>query len=265
MFAELAEVSISYELAGGGPPVLLISGTGSDLRASPGPFAWPGAERFAVLAYDHRDLGSSVSRSGRQPTMADFAADALALVEHVGWDEFSLVGISFGGMVAQEVALAAGARVRRLVLACTSAGGGCGSSYPLHELYSLTPAQRTARLVRLLDTRAGTNAGLARAIEGFLAADRSFATGEDPSAGLLRQLDARRRHDTCARLAQIRAPTLVAGGKFDGIAPLERCERLAEGIPGGRLEVFDGGHGFLFQDPTAWPAIAAFLRESTAA
>jgi 3-oxoadipate enol-lactonase len=261
MFAELDGASLCYELAGSGPAVLLITGTGSDLRQRPGPFAWPGAAGFSVLAYDHRGLGRSVSRSRAQPTMSDFARDAIALADHVGWDEFSVIGISFGGMVAQEVALAAPARVRRLVLACTSAGGRCGASYPLHELYSLTPAERTIRLVRLLDTRTEHDPELAATLERFLAADRSFASGEDAPNGLLRQLEARRGHDACDRLEGVLAPTLVAAGRFDGIAPLERCERLAAAIPDVRMAVFDGGHGFLVQDPAAWPAIARFLHD----
>jgi 3-oxoadipate enol-lactonase len=191
--AELGEVALHYETAGEGPPVLVIGGTGGDLRHAPGPFWWPGAERFSLLAYDHRDQGRSVSRSDLQPTMADFAGDALALVDHLGWDRFSVVGISFGGMVAQELALAAGARVERLVLAITSSGGEGSRSYPLHELYARGQEERAARLVELLDTRAAAQ------------------------------------------------------------------PRLAQAIPGARLEVFDGGHGVLLQDPAAWPAIADFL------
>jgi 3-oxoadipate enol-lactonase len=257
--AELGEVALRYETAGEGPPVLVIGGTGGDLRRAPGPFWWPGAKRFSLLAYDHRDQGRSVSRSDGQPTMADFAGDALALVDHLGWDRFGVVGISFGGMVAQVLALAAGARVERLVLAITSSGGEGSRSYPLHELYALEQEERAARLVELLDTRAATQRQLAEAIAGFLAVDRSLAPREDPPAGLLRQLEARRRHDTSARLHELRMPTLVVAGRYDGIAPVEACERLAQKIPGARLEVFDGGHGVLLQDPAAWPAIADFL------
>jgi 3-oxoadipate enol-lactonase len=260
--AELGEISLYYETAGEGPPVLVIGGTGGDLRQAPGPFWWPGAERFSLLAYDHRDQGSSVSRSDAQPTMADFAGDALALVDHLGWDRFSVVGISFGGMVAQVLALTAGARVERLVLAITSSGGDGSRSYPLHELYALAHDERAARLVELLDTRTATQPQLAEAIAGFLTVDRGLAAREDPSPGLLRQLEARRHHDTSARLHELRMPTLVVAGRFDGIAPVAACERLAQAIPGARLEVFDGGHGVLLQDPAAWPSIADFLSAS---
>ena len=257
--AELDGVSLFYETAGDGPPVLIVRGTGGDLRQAPGPFAWPGSDRFSLLAYDHRDQGRSSSRDAEQPTMAEFTSDALALVDHVGWDRFSVVGISFGGMVAQELALAAGDRVRRLVLACTSSGGAGSRSYPLHELYALAPEERAARLVALLDTRTASQPELAAALALYLANDRSLAAHDVPTAGLLRQLQARRHHDTSERLGGLRLPTLVAAGRFDGIAPVAASERLAESIPGARLAVFGGGHGFLLQDPAAWPAIAGFL------
>ena len=57
----------------------------------------------------------------------------------------------------------------------------------------------------------------------------------------------------------ITCPTLVCGGRFDGIAPPSNSEFLAQHIPGARLEMFDGGHAFFLQDPAAIPAAIAFL------
>ena len=86
-------------------------------------------------------------------SMADYAADALGLMDHVGWASCRVVGVSFGGMVAQELAVTAPDRVERLALVCTSPGGIGGASYPLHELTSLSDEERTAISVPLLDTR----------------------------------------------------------------------------------------------------------------
>jgi 3-oxoadipate enol-lactonase len=257
--AELPQALLHYELAGDGARVLTIGGTGGDLRNAPGPFAWPGAQAFTLLAYDHRGLGRSRELTDAQPTMGDFAGDALALVDQLGWERFAVIGTSFGGMVAQELALRAGERIERLALLCTSAGGRCGASYPLHELYALAPPQRVRTLVGLLDTRAEHDAELAAAIAGYLELDRSLAATDEPSAGLLRQLEARGEHDTCERLGTLDVPTLVAAGRYDGIAPPARAKELARAIPGARLELFDGGHGFFLQDPRAWPKIAEFL------
>jgi 3-oxoadipate enol-lactonase len=261
--ASLSSASLYYELHepdGVADPVrvLVIPGTGSDLREAPGPFGWPGAERFAVLSYDHRGLGRSRAAGERPATMEDFAADALELADQVGWDAFAVVGISFGGMVAQELALRAPGRVAKLVLAITSAGGALGASYPLHELYALPAEERLELLVSLLDTRTTEDAELAAALHAFLAANHSLHPARVP-AGLARQLDARSRHDASARLAELTMPCLVAAGRHDGIAPPERSAALAAAIPGARLAIFDGGHGVLLQDPAAWPMIAAFL------
>jgi 3-oxoadipate enol-lactonase len=246
-----------YERAGAGPPLVHIGGTGGDLRRPPSPLQWPGAERFDQVVYDHRGLGRSVTAEpGAQPAMADYAADALALADHLGWERFGVVGVSFGGMVAQELAIAAGSRVTHLVLACTSSGGAGGASGPLHEILALAPAVALARMVELVDTRSAEDAALRTTLTEML------APLTDPSQrppGLALQLEARRHHDAWSRLPEIVAPTLVAAGRYDGLAPAANSRALAEAISGAELAIFDGGHGFLREDPRAWPSVGAFL------
>jgi 3-oxoadipate enol-lactonase len=253
---------IHYEQAGAGAALLNIGGSGGDLRRRPSALAWPGAERFHQVSYDHRGLGRSRATDPQaQPTMADFATDALALVDHLGWERFSMIGISFGGMVAQEVAIRAGERVRRLVLAATSSGGAGGASAPLHEVLALPLPERAERLVELLDVRTREDPVLRaelRALTEPVTAD----AGERLRLATARQLEARRHHDTWQRLARITAPTLVAAGRFDALAPLENSQALAGAIAGARLEIFHGGHLFLAQDPAAWRAIAEFLLQA---
>ncbi len=257
---EAPAARIHYERAGTGVALLNIGGTGGDLRRPPSPFAWPGAGRFEQVAYDHRGLGRSRAADPQaQPTMADFAGDALALVDHLGWERFSLIGISFGGMVAQEVAIRAGERVRRLVLACTSSGGLGGASAPLHEILALAPAQRGDRFIELVDTRTRENAVLRAELSVLFAPLTADVTDARLRLAMARQLEARRHHDTFARLHAISAPTLVAAGRYDGLAPVENSHALAAAIAGARLEIFDGGHAFLFQDPAAWRVVGGFL------
>ena len=238
-----------------------IGGTGGDLRRPPSPFAWPGAERFDQVAYDHRGLGRS--RAGdpqAQPTMADFAADALALVDHLGWQRFSLIGISFGGMVAQEIAIRAGERVRRLVLACTSSGGAGGASAPLHEILALAPALRAERLIELLDTRTREDPRCGPSCGALFAPLTARAARRPPGGWRWRASSRRAASTTRGRdWARSRAPTLVAAGRYDGLAPPENSRALAGAIAGARLEIFDGGHPFLLQDPAAWRVVGDFL------
>src|SRR5690242_12771646 len=85
--------------------------------------------------------------------MADYAADAAALLDEIGWERARVIGVSFGGMVAQELAVTVPERVERLALLCTSPGGAGGASYPLHELATLPPDEARAKGMELLDTR----------------------------------------------------------------------------------------------------------------
>ena len=264
-FADLADVRLHYELGGSGPPLLVISGTGSDLRQQPNPTAWPVAEHFTVLAYDHRGLGQSEPADPQhQPAMKDFAADASALAHHVGWPSFTVLGVSFGGMVAQELVLGGARQVERLVLACTSAGGEGGASYPLDQLYDLSPEERTERLVAVTDTRTADDVELRATVMAFVGRSEG-ADGPAPAEappGLRRQLEARRHHDTFDRLGAIAVPTLVAAGRYDGIAPLANSEALAAHIPDAQLAVFDGGHAFMIQDLSSWAVMVDFLQGS---
>jgi 3-oxoadipate enol-lactonase len=195
--------------------------------------------------------------------MADYGNDAAALLDAVEWEDALVVGVSFGGMVAQELAIRHPARVRRLVLACTSAGGDGGASYPLHELADLAPEDSLPLRLELLDTRwdadwREANPDMVRMMtEGF-----QLARTDDPGAiGPRLQLEARSHHDTAHRVGQIRCPTFVCGGRYDGIAPPANSEFLAGAIPGARLELFDGGHIFFMQDESAFPSMIAFLLE----
>lgn len=244
--------------------MLFVGGSGGDLRQRPSVLEGPLTRSFELLAYDQRGLGRS-SKPEAAYSMADYGDDAAGLLDHVGWATCSVVGVSFGGMVAQELAIRHPGRVGRLVLCCTSPGGEGRESYPLHELADLEPDERARRQLAVSDTRLDEAwqrdhpDGLAALVA--MARERSEVGADEPGAedGPRRQLEARRHHDTWDRLASIACPTLVCAGRFDGIAPLANSEALVERIPDARLDVFDGGHLFLLQDRRAWPAIADFL------
>ena len=257
-FCTISNVSLYYELAGSGERLLSISGTGGDLRQKPGLADGLVGQAFEVLSYDQRGLGQS-SVPPWPYAMSDFADDAAALLDAVGWEDCLVLGISFGGMVAQEVAIRHPERVRRLVLACTSAGGSGGASYPLQELVNLSPEKASARRMELLDTRWDEAWRKEHPEMVALFADRMpSGPGEPAAQGLTNQLAARgARHLRATR--HHRLPDPGCGGRFDGIAPPANSKFLASAIPGAQLEMFDGGHAFFMQDATALPAIIAFL------
>lgn len=262
--ASVGIVELYYEVAGQGPPVLFISGTGGDLRRKPNVFDGPLAAHATIAAYDQRGLGQS-TKPDRAPTMADYADDAAGLLEHLGWEAVPVVGVSFGGMVAQELVLRHPHLVSGLALCCTSSGGEGGASYPLHELAGLEPDQRRRRQLALSDTRFDEAWQRAEPEKAAGLLDRMAADAEpldddpDRERGAELQLEARKGHDTWDRLPEVSVPVLVAAGRFDGIAPVSNSEALASRIPGASLQVFEGGHLFLLQDRSAWPAIIDWL------
>lgn len=258
-------VHLHHERVGTGAPVLFVGGTGGDLRARPNVLDGPLPRHFEVLAYDQRGQGRS-DKPDLPCTMADYADDAAGLLDAVGWDRAHVVGVSFGGMVAQELVLRHPGRVDRLVLACTSSGGAGGASYPLHELEDLPGDERFATGLALSDRRRDRTWQEAHPEElahlATLAEAQAAVGADDPelATGRRRQLEARRGHDTWDRLGGITSPTLVCAGRHDGIAPLANSEALVARIPRAELQVFEGGHLFLLQDPAAWPAIIGFLQ-----
>lgn len=254
-------IEIYYERRGGGPRLLFFNGSGATLATS-APLIWSFADRFEVVAHDQRGLGRTSIPLGPY-MMADYAADAAALLDHLGWTTCRVIGVSFGGMVAQEFAVTWPERVERLALVCTSPGGIGGASYPLHELATLPLDERGARGLRILDTRftpewLATHPNDQMLVE-MMAARNSAPKTDEQLRGETAQLDARRHHDVCGRLGTITCPTFVACGRYDGIAPLANGEWIASHIAGARLRVYDGGHAFFIQDATALPEIVGFL------
>ncbi len=256
------EINLYYERKGAGEPLLFISGTGGDLRREPNVFLGSLPKTFDVVAYDQRGLGRS-SKPDLPYTMADYADDAIHLLDALGLDEVLVLGASFGGMVAQELVLRHPKRVKRLVLACTSPGGDGGSSYPFHDIKDLSGEARARLLTPVTDTRHDAAWMASHSDEMAMI----IAAGEDPyigepghKMGALRQLQARAQHDAWDRLRQIACPVMIAAGRYDGVALPASQEKMAARIPGAQLQFFEGGHLFMIQDRAALPAMVAFMR-----
>lgn len=262
--ARINGIDLYYEVLGAESPLLFLGGSGSTIEDWL-PLVGEFARNFRVAVADSRGLGRSEVPADAY-AMADLAADVIGLAGHLTWNTFSLVGVSFGGMVAQEVAVTIPQRIRRLVLMCTSAGGAGGSSYPLHELGGLDPDERAGRVALLGDTRFTPEWLADHPREQALLEAMSSRPATEPTADAVRgaelQLQARTGHDVFDRLPRITCPTLIAAGRFDGIAPPANSAAIAARIPGAELRVYDGGHDFFTQDATAVPDLLGFMTES---
>ncbi|MCS7003328.1 MAG: alpha/beta hydrolase, partial [Dehalococcoidia bacterium] len=141
-----------------------------------------------------------------------------------------------------------------------------GASAPQHEWLDLSVEERVARTLATFDVRQdaawqAANPAVVAAMVQQLSQPPSWDDDPRRELGFRQQMMARKGHDTFDRLPSVTAPTLICGGVYDGVAPPANQEAMARRIPNARLEIFDGGHGFLGQDPRAYDVIRAFLQE----
>ncbi|MFF3208090.1 MULTISPECIES: alpha/beta fold hydrolase [unclassified Streptomyces] len=255
----LKELDFHYERTGSGPALLFLNGSGVTLDDAR-PLIARLAEDFEVAAFDQRGIGRT--SMPREPyTMAELAHDALAVTDHLGWHRFRLLGVSFGGMVAQELAVTAPRRIERLALLCTSSGGAGGSSYPLHTLSGPGEGQRYRPCTRPDETPLPRGQAVAQDMPGEASLLPLPSPQPEQTAGVAWQLRARAGHDVFDRLSRVTCPTLVASGAQDDIAPAARGAAIADRIPDAVFRVFEGGHLFFLLDPTALPTVTRFLAD----
>ena len=265
-FVQVRDINIYYEYRGEGPRLLYISGTGADLRNRPNIFDSELADQFEILAFDQRGLGQS-DRPDITYTMEDYAKDAAGLLDVLTWDNCHVLGVSFGGMVAQELAIRYPERINRLVLSCTSSGGQGGHSYPFHTLTNLSTEEMDSISVAIMDVRHDANwqRQNPELYQAIIKQNNDRNAGADEpgrETGALRQLEARIHHDTYDRLPEIKLPVFIAGGSYDGIAPPANLQAIQRQIKQARLEFFQGGHDYYDHDPLAYQRIADFLSEN---
>ena len=238
-------VRLNHELHGRGQPLILLEGLGGDI---PG---WRRnipvlARELLVIAYDFRGNGDSDDPPA-PCSMATFVDDTLALLDSLGVDRTHVYGQSFGGMVAQEIALTAPERVRTLILACTDMGPSRavrseGATAPKHEPW-----------------RALYAAGFPDAHPEHVAEDlRIGAAQPEHPVGGRRQWEAMQEFDSYDRLPDLRIPTLVLHGTEDRMIPVENGRRLAARIPDAELVLLEGA-GHLYHSERAAEADAAVL------
>jgi len=247
----VAGSELQYERRGTGPPLLLIQGMGANATHWGEPFLRALERDFELLLYDHRGIGRSAPWGG-DLTVAGLAADALALLDAMAIADVHVLGISLGGMVAQELALAAPSRVRTLTLGCTSCGGTQAKSTASEVIQRLTAAVLSRDEARVLRTGfeivvSPTYAASEQHYAAFAEAARSHQPG---LSILMAQKAAAERHDTYARLRGLRVPTLVIHGSADAVLEAINGDLVASLIPGARLEVLDRvGHLFFWEQP----------------
>jgi pimeloyl-ACP methyl ester carboxylesterase len=242
-FADLEGRRLYYEEQGRGEPLVLVMGLSNDH------IAWglqvPAfARHFRTVTFDNRDVGQSSYADGPYE-IRDMAQDVLGLADALGLDSFHLLGVSMGGTIAQEVALAAPERIRTLTLGVTWAGSGpwgVERSRVWAAAVHRTPHDEHVELLMLqsLSERFYENS------EGVAFIRRMALDNPYPQApeGFARQVDASGRHDTRERLGSLRMPVHVIGAEHDILIPVWKAREVAALVPGARLTVIpEAPHG----------------------
>jgi pimeloyl-ACP methyl ester carboxylesterase len=247
----VGEIELNYERSGSGPPLLLIMGMSGTALHWGEPFLEPLRRDFELIAYDHRGVGAS-SRLEGPITIAQLADDAAGLLASLEIDSAHVLGISMGGMVAQELALGHHGRVRTLTLGCTYCGG------PGSSLASPAVVQRLTEALMSGDRERAVRAAWEVNVSAAMAGDdeayaRFLALGLQRPVALpvvMAQMQAIMAHDTSARLPGLKTPTLVVHGTADQLLPVENGRLIASLIAGSHLEIFEGvGHLFVWERP----------------
>jgi len=248
---QAGDVELDYERAGSGAPLLMIMGmSGTALHWSE-PFLQALGTRFETIVYDHRGVGAS-SRLEGPVTIAELAGDAAALLDALQIESAHVLGISMGGMVAQELVLARPDLVRTLTIGCSWCGGPDAELRAGEALNEIMAAVAAGDRERAL--RAGWEANIA---PPMVDDERSYATYLEIAARrrvaapvVLAQLQAGAAHDTHDRLGAVTARTLVIHGTRDRMIPFANGEMIAALIPGSQLQLMDGrGHLFFWEEP----------------
>lgn len=248
---EVGGIGLHYERSGSGEPLLLIQGMSGTHVSWGEAFRAPLEEEFDVVAFDNRGIGYSAPIDGPF-TIAEMAADTAGLLDALGIESAHVVGISMGGMIAQELALAHPERLRSLALGCTYCGGPGSRLMPEENAQKLLAGLASGD--REMAIRASYEVNLSpafRAEESRYAAFHEMAT-KVPAARQTIELQAQAifGHDTSGRLGEISAPSLVIHGTEDGVLPFPNGELIASLVPGARFEALhEVGHMFWWERP----------------
>ncbi len=239
--------SLAFERSGSGDPLLLIPGFAS------GMWSWHRltgllAERFEVIAFDPRGVARSRIAPCAEVTIDLIAEDVVSLLGSLGIESAHVLGISFGGFVAQELALGYPERVNRLVLASTSFGGTGHVTPSSDVLAAFAPSE-------VSDPEERRRQFLTMAFSPEFVENEQDVVSEFceqrlenvvPDEVYRQQLASALAFDTSERVGKILARTLVLSGDRDTVVPVENSRNLARAMQFAELRIVPGGSHMLF-------------------
>jgi len=242
------DIQVNYEMKGEGFPLMMIMGLSGNIDWWDPRMIQELSKNFKTVMFDNRGAGRT-DQSDREGTIRLFADDTAGLMDALKISSAHVLGISMGGMIAQELALKYPEKVEKLILCSTTCGGSKSILASQEVLDALTadrsglPAEEAAKIIvpfcftkDFMDNNPDFLELMIRQILKAPISNEAYA----------RQLNAILQFDTYERLSQIKAPTLVLHGKRDILVPPENGSILVKGIPNAKLvKLENSAHGLV--------------------
>ncbi len=259
--ATINDISINYKLEGDGDEtIVLINGLADDLETWAYQVDDFLAAGYRVLRLDNRGIGASSKPAGPYSSRM-LADDAKALVDQLGINDFHLMGVSMGGMIAQEYALAYGSDLRSVTFGCTYAAPGpfCSRMFSMWE--DMAPVLGVPFIMRDVTLWAFTVPFFEQRGAELAEFEQAMRYMDQPVHAYLAQLAVIQQHDTTARLGEIAVPTLVLAGEQDILIPVSLSRELHQGVAVAQCATTPGGHACLWEHPAEFnQAFLAFVK-----
>jgi 3-oxoadipate enol-lactonase len=248
-------VELSYRLEGeGAETIVLINGLADDLETWALQMDDFLAAGYRVLRFDNRGVGASSAPAGPYSS-AMLAADAKALIDSLGVRDFHLMGVSMGGMIAQEYALRYPGDLRSVTFGCTYAAPGPFCSRMFAMWAELAPVLGVPFVMRDVTLWAFTVPFFEQRREELAEFETAMRYMAQPVHAYLAQLAVIQEHDTISRLGQIAVPTLVLAGEEDILIPVSLSRRIHDAIGGSEWATTKGGHACCWEHPAEFNQI----------
>jgi proline iminopeptidase len=258
--ARVQGVELYYEVRGQGPPLLAIhGGLGLDhtyMKSTLGPLELG----FSVIYYDQRGNGRSDRGAATALTMEQLADDAAALLGHLGHSEAVVLGHSYGGFVAQELAIRHPGRVRGLILVDTTPGQ-LGANERADETEQGPPIPPEMEAAMSIEPASDEEfaAGMADLLPFYFhgppppAANQMMEGTSFCSAAMVRGFEVLSGWSSVDRLSKVAAPALLLWGRHDRICSAPQAMRIARRLPNAELRYFErSGHFPWIEEPDAF-------------
>jgi 3-oxoadipate enol-lactonase len=242
-------IYLNYKLEGDGEEtIVLINGLADDLESWALQVDDFLAAGYRVLRFDNRGIGMSSKPAGPYSGKM-LADDTKALVDSLGISEFHLMGVSMGGMIAQQYALSYPQDLRSATFACTYAAPGPFCSRMFAMWADMAPVLGVPFVMRDVTLWAFTVPFFEQRGEDLAEFETAMRYMDQPVHAYLAQLAVIQSHDTTSSLGEIAVPSLVLAGEEDILIPVALSRRIHEAIPSSEWATTKGGHGCIWEHP----------------